>query len=210
MFGSGRFADPQLALIVAEAKAAIALVDGYRDGDTDEQWRDSMRMSYSPDERVQDALGACPYILKRLIACLPPAAAATTILPPSPTQAEPASPARAEPIETSCDYASLDPGIRDVVRALNRIGFDTTDSGDGVSKPADERVFGVPHVACRVSAGTLLAEADRLAEWLTRLGTRWRVEASYCPNDQSAILLATEMPLPAQAATEGDSFKEPV
>jgi len=44
----------------------------------------------------------------------------------------------------------LDPGIRQVVRWLRRIGYKTTDSGDGVSKPADERTYDVPHVVIRI------------------------------------------------------------
>jgi hypothetical protein len=44
------------------------------------------------------------------------------------------------------DYDLLDPGIREVVRWLRDNGFETTDSGDGKSKPADERVLDYPHV----------------------------------------------------------------
>ena len=32
------------------------------------------------------------------------------------------------------DYGELDPGIRETVRRLNEEGFETCDSGDGVSK----------------------------------------------------------------------------
>lgn len=48
---------------------------------------------------------------------------------------------------TDLDYAILDPGIRGAVQYLRERGFDTTDSGDGVSKPPYDRVFDVAHVA---------------------------------------------------------------
>ncbi len=86
------------------------------------------------------------------------------------------------------DYESLDVGIREIVRVAREHGFNTTDSGDGVSKPEDERVFHVPHVACSTTRDSLISEAERLADLL---GAEWRIEASYCPNDGSVILLAT-------------------
>lgn len=85
------------------------------------------------------------------------------------------------------DYEQLDPGIRDIVRTLRQAGFETTDSGDGVSKPEDERVFEEPHVVCTVSITDIVAEADRLHRLLSDC---WRVEASYCPNERSAVILA--------------------
>lgn len=89
------------------------------------------------------------------------------------------------------DYGQLDPGIRELVRDLRSRGFETTDSGDGVSKPASERVFEVPHVACAVDPSSLLAEADRL---IAALPEGWRVEATYFPErggPGEAVLLAT-------------------
>lgn len=49
------------------------------------------------------------------------------------------------------DYEALDPGIRRTVRWLRSLGFETTDSGDGVTKPAmgltwDDGVRDHPHV----------------------------------------------------------------
>jgi len=35
------------------------------------------------------------------------------------------------------DYDEIDPGIRDVVRRLREAGYNTTDSGDGVTKFAE-------------------------------------------------------------------------
>jgi hypothetical protein len=88
-------------------------------------------------------------------------------------------------------YDTLDPGIRDTVKLLNDAGFVTTDSGDGVSKPADWYESGdalpYPHVACAVSRAAMLDEADRLQQVL---GRTWRVEASYAPIDASYLLFA--------------------
>lgn len=87
------------------------------------------------------------------------------------------------------DYAELDPGIRDTVRLLRQAGFQTTDSGDGVSKPADARVFDVPHVAMTCAREDMFAQAESAA---ALLGPSWRVEASYCPNDRSVVILAMQ------------------
>lgn len=64
-------------------------------------------------------------------------------------------------------YDDLDPGIRGVVRWLVFEGFHTTDSGDGVSKPQEARVFDFPHVVLRVrNHNDLIHEARRLRELL--------------------------------------------
>lgn len=101
--------------------------------------------------------------------------------------------------ESKLDYSTLDPGIRDTVQLMRSAGFRTGDSGDGVSKPKEARTFHVPHVACSVTRETLLAEADRLA---LLLGNQWRVEASFCPNDGSALLLATSGEPPSADAVD--------
>lgn len=71
---------------------------------------------------------------------------------------------------TEIDYAELDPGIRDVVRLLQVWGFETTDSGDGVTKPAagwpEHELIPGAHVAMRVKASELVSEAERLADML--------------------------------------------
>ena len=47
----------------------------------------------------------------------------------------------------SVPYDDIDPGIREVVRWVNSLGFETTDSGDGVSKLGTmECALDVPHV----------------------------------------------------------------
>ncbi len=105
----------------------------------------------------------------------------------------------------------LDPGIADVVIMLRNLGFNPTDSGDGRSKPDEQRDFDVKHVACSLeptrplAAGEVItadrglsdffAEADRLKKVL---GAGWRVEATYQPAsgpdfpEPSYILLATK------------------
>ena len=90
------------------------------------------------------------------------------------------------------DYEAIDPGIRDTVRLLREHGFETTDSGDGVTKLgsgwSDTEAMPFPHVACHVTRDTLFAEADRLA---TVLLIPWSIQASYDPRDKSYVLLAT-------------------
>lgn len=86
---------------------------------------------------------------------------------------------------------ALDPGIRRLVVALRDADFDTTDSGDGVSKPEVGRVFDVPHVFMVVESGAIVAEAQRLVETLGRLGVRVKpgiVQAHYDPADGVATL----------------------
>lgn len=95
---------------------------------------------------------------------------------------------------SECDYSALDVGIRDVVRTLRLAGFDTTDSGDGVSKPPDQRVFECRHVAAVTCAPDMVCEAHRMAEVL---GDGWAVEATYWPTTRTAIVLATETAMPA-------------
>lgn len=89
---------------------------------------------------------------------------------------------------------ALDPGIRNVVSFLRSRGFETTDSGDGVSKPADERVFEVPHVAIPSTPSAMVLEADYLdALMLEEFGEGWHVEASYSTEGRSAILLVLKV-----------------
>lgn len=64
------------------------------------------------------------------------------------------------------DYDELDPGIRDVVRWLRGHGFQTCDSGDGISKSVEWYVEGEalaePHVFMVVPVDQIVAEARRL------------------------------------------------
>lgn len=108
------------------------------------------------------------------------------------------------------DYASLDPGIQHAVRFLRQHGFDTTDSGDGYTKPQNERTIEGPHVFCRVEhyslgareadrALKLLLEALKLNQQLVTTPREWAtillVEASYSAIDRTCILSITGEPL---------------
>lgn len=100
------------------------------------------------------------------------------------------------------DYDALDPGIRDVVRAINEWGWETCDSGDGVSKPADyECALRFPHVFAEAQfVESMIAEAIELAHLLTvRFGPGWYVEANYSTKDSKAILCA-QKDVPAEDA----------
>lgn len=76
-------------------------------------------------------------------------------------------------------YDELDPGIRETVRWLNDHGFETTDSGDGLSKfdaegePMkgwEDCVMPFPHVVISVDAIFLVRECDRLVRHLEAIG----------------------------------------
>lgn len=100
----------------------------------------------------------------------------------------------------------LDPGIAAVVRLLREAGFDTTDSGDGVSKPQDWYESGealpFPHVFVMMRASDFLLSADfalrsfgeaaRMQSLLDGHEPGWRVEASYAPQDHSVVLMASK------------------
>lgn len=96
---------------------------------------------------------------------------------------------------TPLDPAELDPGIRNLVMALRAAGYNTTDSGDGVSKPKDWYESGealpYPHVAIVLAdASRLVVEAHRLQAWLDLVwGGGWTVEASFRPSDGVGILM---------------------
>lgn len=90
------------------------------------------------------------------------------------------------------NYDQIDPGIRATVKLLRAEGFETTDSGDGVSKPrawyASGEAMSCPNVAMHVTLTSIVPEAHRL---LKLLGPDWQVQAMYSPNDGIATLLAT-------------------
>jgi hypothetical protein len=100
----------------------------------------------------------------------------------------------------------LDPGIRADAIAIAVAGFNTTDSGDGVSKPDDWYESGeairIPHVFCATTPGRLIDEATRLQQFL---GTAWRVEATYWPTSETAMLLAFKELIPASETEPTDA-----
>ena len=87
----------------------------------------------------------------------------------------------------------LDPGIADVVQRLREAGFETTDSGDGVSKPNMECAMPFPHVAARLR---ILGDCDWLADEAHRMravcGEGWEVQLSYSTSDGSWLLFASQ------------------
>ena len=104
---------------------------------------------------------------------------------------------------TTTTTEQLDPGIADVVIMLRNLGFNPTDSGDGVSKPDGARDFDVKHVACAWKYSPDDPNFFEAANRLQRvLGTGWTVEASFSPKDDTYILLATknDPPGPRHAA----------
>jgi hypothetical protein len=96
------------------------------------------------------------------------------------------------------EVAALDSGIAGMVLHLRDNGFETTDSGDGVSKPAEWYASGealpFPHVFVRIDHRRIVGEARRMRALLAR---EWRVEASYDPDNDIAILMAIG-PTPAK------------
>lgn len=97
------------------------------------------------------------------------------------------------------DLNDLDPGICRTVLQLRDWGFTTTDSGDGMSKPEEERTIDAPHVAMVVRpAENAIRECDRLAGLLTErgiplasrgLGSLPSLEVLYEPTDGVAVML---------------------
>lgn len=99
------------------------------------------------------------------------------------------------------DYSAMDPGIVELVRALRERGWETTDSGDGVSKvggpqDVDGNVLHYPHVAVRLDMFAFGADkptyqAQVLHDDVTALcGPGWHVELSYSTADRVCMLFA--------------------
>jgi poly(3-hydroxybutyrate) depolymerase len=84
--------------------------------------------------------------------------------------------------------ADLDPGIRNLVIALHGAGFNTTDSGDGASKDSGDDVLPYPHVFIVSAPDRMLDDARAVHRWLIDHGATAKVEASYDPDDSSAIV----------------------
>jgi hypothetical protein len=104
----------------------------------------------------------------------------------------------------SINYEELDPGVRRLVRALREHNFMTTDSGDGRTKPEDERTFGDrAHVAMvPMNANLILSESNRLRalilQWLKSPivlpdqpdpDSLHEINSSYDPKDRSVVII---------------------
>jgi hypothetical protein len=83
------------------------------------------------------------------------------------------------------DYEELDPGIRVLVKELNDRGVITSDSGDGVSKPFDERVFHERHVVVLTTTDDMRACTQALSDFYP---DAW-VELSWSPGQVPNILM---------------------
>jgi hypothetical protein len=88
----------------------------------------------------------------------------------------------------------LDPGIRSVVIALLRRGWDTTDSGDGSKAGTMECALPFRHVAAVTAPGYVVRDARRFLADLRDIapGVNWYVEGSYSPNDERTFLFGYE------------------
>lgn len=113
------------------------------------------------------------------------------------------------------DPMTLDPGVRRLVMWLRSLGFNTTDSGDGVSKPADqEEVLEMPHVHIVVpdlDTDTLGREARRLylevRDAVSEVGPG-TIQATYDPADGSCVVSLygiTDDMLPYDVLAEQDA-----
>jgi hypothetical protein len=98
------------------------------------------------------------------------------------------------------DLDTLDPGIRRTVAWLRSLGFDTTDSGDGVAKPTggDECAEATPHVYMRIEYRMLFSSVERLMGNVEHVlgvkvvphgheGGVW-LQATYDPGDGSTVM----------------------
>lgn len=72
------------------------------------------------------------------------------------------------------NYEELDPGIREIVRRLRELGWDTTDSGDGASKPDMECAMPFANVAIATSVKGMTLGARALMRDLDTISTSTR------------------------------------
>lgn len=92
------------------------------------------------------------------------------------------------------DYAKLDPGIREAVRWLRELGFNTTDSGDGRSKPEEARSIEGPHVVIVYEGPDFLeiVAEDLLGLLADRFGEvpgDVEIQANFNPRDGVCMIL---------------------
>jgi len=91
---------------------------------------------------------------------------------------------------TEEQIAKLDPGISTLVQLLQANGFNTTDSGDGKSKPPEERAVEFPHVFCVSSKDGLVKDCDLVLAVLKQQGIEdFTVEGNYNPEDETPVIM---------------------
>ena len=93
------------------------------------------------------------------------------------------------------DYESLNPGVRGAVRLLHQWGFETCDSGDGMTGDHECDREGA-YIVIVSTPETLAWDADRLKERLEGIEIDVTpqgqpgpsVQANYCPADYMALI----------------------
>lgn len=98
------------------------------------------------------------------------------------------------------DYSKLSPNIRLTVNYLHKLGFETTDSGDGSNyKNGMECAVPEPMVVIKSNKQTLISDSNFLFQNLCiDFGTKKvqenvSIETSYSPIDKVAIILVLGM-----------------
>lgn len=92
------------------------------------------------------------------------------------------------------DPAELDPGIRNLVLLMRKHGFDTCDSGDGVSKPDMGCALDFPHVIAVIRLDDARSESQRVVSLMEAYGVVFgpdeeaSVEVSYSPINDVCLL----------------------
>lgn len=94
-------------------------------------------------------------------------------------------------LDTALNLEELSPGIKNAVQFLNMEGFQTIDSGDGsLAKEGMECAFEEPMVGIQVEPDFLITATHRLRSILLAEGVEARVEGSYSPDDETAVIVA--------------------
>lgn len=94
------------------------------------------------------------------------------------------------------EASALDSGVRDLVIALRSAGYETTDSGDGVSKPqVDGCTLPFLHVYVRVPRPQFVwFFTNELYDWLQSNGHEdLTVEASYVPGEPAFCMVRKKL-----------------
>ncbi|HSE46842.1 MAG TPA: hypothetical protein VLA89_16105 [Gemmatimonadales bacterium] len=109
------------------------------------------------------------------------------------------------------DLSAIDPGVRVVVEQLRRVGFDTTDSGDGHSKAPGPDVLPYAHVFITIAfsnGNDILDEMHNLNRLVRATYPEASVQLTYDPADRTAIALVS-WPGPLISAPVPLSNREP-
>jgi len=92
---------------------------------------------------------------------------------------------------SKAEIEGLSPGVKDAVLFLNKLEFETCDSGDGSNySNGMECAMPFPNIIIQSTKADLFSESDRLAILFKRKGiTNITIEASYDPVDGSALIM---------------------